>query len=47
MGLDEVEQEKQKMKDPRDNIFITIFLGLGFMVVLAIFMLALGKCYGF
>ena len=47
MGLEQVEQEEQEMKDPRDKIFITIFLGLGFMVVLAIFMLALTKCYGF
>ena len=38
---------EKEMKDPRDNIFITIFLGLGFMLVLSIFMLALGKCYGF
>jgi len=27
------------MKDPRDNIFVPIFLGLGFLVVLAIYML--------
>ena len=37
----------RRMKDPRDNIFITIFISLGFMVVLALFMLAVGQCYGF
>lgn len=30
-----------------NKIFITIFAALGFMVVLALFMLAVGQCYGF
>ena len=39
MGLDEMEQEEQKMKDPKDNIFIVTVICLGFIVLLSLYML--------